>query len=229
MLSALLSNRGNMSFAQLLFMIAAYAVMVLVMLPVHEFAHAWAAYRLGDNTARWNGRLTINPFKHLDPWGTTMLVLCGVGFARPVPVNPYNFRNPKRDMALSALAGPVSNLLMALISVAVFRVCYIFVTDMTVLSYLWLILIEVFASVNISLAVFNLLPIPPLDGSKIFGLFLPDKWMYMMERNARQISMVLMLLLFTGVLDIPLSFFRNLFGGLMGSLVGMPGLFYGYL
>ena len=229
MLSALLSNRGSISFAQLLFMMAAYAVMVLIMLPVHEFAHAWAAYRLGDDTARWHGRLTINPFKHLDPFGTAMLVLFGVGYARPVPVNPYNFRNPKRDMALSALAGPVSNLLMALISVVAFRLCCIFVTDMAVLSYLWLVLIEVFASVNIGLAVFNLLPIPPLDGSKIFGLFLPNKWVYMMERNGRQISMVLMLLLFTGVLDIPLNFLRNLFGGWMGSLVGMPGVFYGYL
>lgn len=229
MLSALWNNRGQIELADLIFMIMAYAVIVLVMLPVHEFAHAWASHRLGDDTARWHGRLTLNPFKHLDPMGTLMLVLVGVGYARPVPVNPYNFRNPKRGLALSALAGPVSNLLMAFVSVVVFRVCCVCITNTELLYYLWLVLINVFASVNIGLAVFNLLPVPPLDGSKIFGLFLPDRWMYTMERYSRQISMVLIALLFIGVLDTPLYFLRNLIGGLMGTLVGMPGVFYGYI
>ncbi len=215
MLSWLLNNRGGISFANLVFMLSAYAVLILVMLPVHELAHAWAAHKLGDDTAKWNGRLTLNPLAHLDLYGTLMLVLFGVGFARPVPINPYNFRNPKKGMALSALAGPVSNLLMAVLSVGIFRVCCNFVQDMIVLSYLRLIFIDVFASINIRLAVFNLLPIPPLDGSKIFGYFLPDKWVYMMERYSRQISLALMLLLFVGVLDVPLSFLSNLIFGLI--------------
>ncbi len=220
MLTWLLQNRGAISFFDLMVMFFSYAVLLFVMLPAHELAHAWAAHRLGDDTAKWNGRLRFDPLRHLDPMGAVMIVLFGIGYARPVPINPYNFKNPKRDMALSALAGPVSNLLMAVASVGLFRVCCIFVKDYLILQYLQLALIDVFAGVNISLAVFNLLPIPPLDGSKIFGFFLPDKWVYMMEQYSRQISMVLMLLLFTGVLDVPLSFLRQLFFTIIGGMFG---------
>ena len=220
MLLWLLENRGSVSFANLLFMLAAYAVMVLVILPVHELAHAFAAHKLGDDTAKWNGRLTLNPTAHLDLQGTLMLVLFGVGYARPVPINPYNFRNARKGMALSALAGPVSNLLMAVVSVGLFRLCVALIPNAMVLGYLYLILIDVFAWINIRLAIFNLLPIPPLDGSKIFGYFLPDRWVYTMERYSRQISLVLMMLLFIGVLDRPLSFLTNLIGGLIFRLFG---------
>lgn len=221
MLLWLLENRGSVSFANLLFMIAAYAIMVLVMLPIHELAHAFAAHKLGDDTAKWNGRLTLNPMAHLDLQGTLMLVLFGVGYARPVPINPYNFRNPRKGMALSALAGPVSNLLMAVLSVGVFRLCVALIPNAMVLAYLHLILINVFAWINIRLAVFNLLPIPPLDGSKIFGYFLPDRLVYTMERYSRQISLLLMVLLFVGVLDRPLSFLTNLIGGAIFRLFGL--------
>ncbi len=222
MLSAI---RGGISLFEFFFLIGAYAVIVFIVLPIHELAHAWAAHLLGDDTARWQGRLKFNPLRHLDLFGTIMLVLFGVGYAKPVPVNPYNFRNRKRDMALTALAGPLSNIVLAVIAVALFRVCVFFVTDTALLSYLYLILIDVFASVNIGLAVFNLLPIPPLDGSRIFGFFLPDRWVDVMEQYSRQISMVVMLLLFVGVLDVPLAFLRGLLGGLIGALFGMPGLF----
>ena len=222
MLSAI---RGGISLFEFFFLIGAYAVIIFIVLPIHELAHAWAAHLLGDDTARWQGRLKFNPLRHLDLFGTIMLVLFGVGYAKPVPVNPYNFRNRKRDMALTALAGPLSNIVLAVIAVALFRVCVFFVTDTALLSYLYLILIDVFASVNIGLAVFNLLPIPPLDGSRIFGFFLPDRWVDVMEQYSRQISMVVMLLLFVGVLDLPLAFLRGLLGGLIGTLFGMPGLF----
>ena len=222
MLSAI---RGGISLFEFFFLIGAYAVIIFIVLPIHELAHAWAAHLLGDDTARWQGRLKFNPLRHLDLFGTIMLVLFGVGYAKPVPVNPYNFRNRKRDMALTALAGPLSNIVLAVIAVAIFRVCVFFVTDTALLSYLYLILIDVFASVNIGLAVFNLLPIPPLDGSRIFGFFLPDRWVDVMEQYSRQISMVVMLLLFVGVLDVPLAFLRGLLGGLIGTLFGMPGLF----
>lgn len=220
MLLWLLENRGSVSFANLLFMIAAYAVMVLVMLPIHELAHAFAAHKMGDDTAKWNGRLSLNPMAHLDLQGTLMLVLFGVGYARPVPINPYNFRNPRKGVALSALAGPVSNLLMAVLSVGVFRLCVMLIPNAMVLAYLYLILIDVFAWINIRLAVFNLLPIPPLDGSKIFGYFLPDRLVYTMERYSRQISLLLMVLLLVGVLDRPLSFLTNLIGGAIFRLFG---------
>lgn len=222
MLSAI---RGGISLFELLFLLGAYAVIIFIVLPIHELAHAWAAHLLGDDTARWQGRLKFNPLRHLDVFGTIMILLFGVGYAKPVPVNPYNFRNRKRDMALCALAGPLSNIALAILAVGVFRVCCFFVTDNALLSYLYLILIDVFASVNIGLAVFNLLPIPPLDGSRIFGFFLPNRWVDTMERYSRQISMVVMLLLFVGVLDVPLAFLRGLLGSLIGALFGMPNLF----
>lgn len=229
MLSWLISNIGHVSFAQLIFRLFAYAILVFAVLPFHEFAHAFAAHLLGDDTAKWNGRLTLNPLKHLDPLGALMLVFVGVGYAKPVPVNPFNFRNRKRDMALTALAGPASNLLMALVAVALFRVCSLIITDMQVLTYFWLVLIVVIARVNIGLAVFNLLPIPPLDGSRIFGLFLPERWTYTLERYSRQITLVVMALLLVGVLDTPLAVVENAVCDVLGRLFGFADLFNGYL
>lgn len=229
MLSWLISNIGHVSFAQLIFRLFAYAILVFAVLPLHEFAHAFAAHLLGDDTAKWNGRLTLNPLKHLDPLGALMLVFVGVGYAKPVPVNPFNFRNRKRDMALTALAGPASNLLMAVVAVALFRVCSLIITDMQVLTYFWLVLIVVIARVNIGLAVFNLLPIPPLDGSRIFGLFLPERWTYTLERYSRQITLVVMLLLLVGVLNTPLAVIENAVCDVLGRLFGFADLFNGYL
>lgn len=229
MLSWLISNIGHVSFAQLIFRLFAYAILVFAVLPLHEFAHAFAAHLMGDDTAKWNGRLTLNPLKHLDPLGALMLVFVGVGYAKPVPVNPFNFRNRKRDMALTALAGPASNLLMAVVAVALFRVCSLIITDMQVLTYFWLVLIVVIARVSIGLAVFNLLPIPPLDGSRIFGLFLPERWTYTLERYSRQITLVVMVLLLVGVLNTPLAVIENAVCDVLGRLFGFADLFNGYL
>ncbi len=239
MLYSLLKSGGDLSLLNIVLMLVSYAVLILVMLPVHEFAHAVTAHWLGDYTAKAYGRLTVNPKAHLDPWGAIMLVLCGFGYARPVPVNPYNFRRmkPKGGMAVTALAGPVSNLLMALVSLLVFRV-YLLISGGDVLTaggvvyldseltkYLYLIFVEVFAGINIGLAVFNLLPIPPLDGSRIFSVLLPDKWVFALERYSRYITMGIFLLLFTGMLDMPLDFLRHWIGGLLCLLTGLPNLF----
>lgn len=210
-----------MDVASILYLMFGYAVLILLILPVHELAHAFAAHLCGDDTAKWHGRLTLNPFKHLDVWGTVMMLTVGIGYAKPVPVNPRNFRNYKRDMILVALAGPLSNLLMAVAAVAIFRVSLFFVTDYTVLLALWLILIDVIASVNISLMVFNLLPIPPLDGSRLWSSLLPGKWAYFLESNSRYITMGLFVLLFTGVLDGPLSALHNGVFTLLFALFGM--------
>ena len=183
MLITLLSYRESLSFEDIVFMLLGYAVVIFVALPFHEMAHAFAADRLGDHTAKWNGRLTMNPLKHLDVLGTVMICLCGFGYAKPVPVNPYNFKHPKRDMALTALAGPLSNLLMAALSLAIFRVLYTFVDSIWFLNMAARVLISTFASINIGLAVFNLLPIEPLDGGQALYCLLA---MRMEEEPARK-------------------------------------------
>ena len=235
MLYALWRSRGHLSFLDILMALTSYAVVLFVMLPVHEWAHAFAAHKLGDNTAKWNGRLTLNPLKHLDVFGAIMILTVGIGYAKPVPVNPYNFRKPKRDMALTALAGPVSNLLMAALSVAVFRVVVLLTGSVVTPAGIYLgnslaqaaymMFINVFAGVNIGLAVFNLLPIPPLDGSRILGLVLPDRILYQMERYSQYITIGIFALLLIGALDVPLYYLRHWMGGLLCLLFGMPNLF----
>ncbi len=191
---------GTTDGMQILVMMITRLFIVLAILPVHEFAHAWAARKLGDDTAEKMGRLTLNPFRHLDGFGAALLILFGFGFAKPVPVNPARFTNQEKrrgGMALTALAGPLSNLIMAFVSILLFAVLSaatkaFFCVDVGGRTafyysqangwyYLGMFLLQ-FASINISLAVFNLLPIPPLDGSRIFGLLFPEKWMYALER-----------------------------------------------
>ncbi len=225
MLSTIIRNAEWLSFVDVVFIVLSFAALILVMLPIHELAHAWVATRLGDNTAQWHGRLTLNPFAHLDLWGTLCLVLFGFGFARAVPVNPRNFANPKRDMALTAAAGPVSNLLMALVSLLVFRVSTILLNGTYLLDILYIVFVQVFASVNVALAVFNLLPLPPLDGSRIFAAVAPSRWVYYMERYQQYFTLGLFALIAFGALDGPLNFLIHYLGGLLCAIAGLPNYF----
>lgn len=208
MLMDFLQSRASMTPLDVVFMILAYAVILLLCLPVHEFAHGIVAYWCGDKTAKWHGRLSLNPFRHLDLWGTIMILTVGMGYAKPVPVVPRNFRNYKRDMILVALAGPLSNFLMAVVGMFLF--CLVAsVSLLGTWQVLLMSLCSIIIDVNISLMVFNLLPIPPLDGSRLWSSLLPGKWAYTLEQYSRYITMGLFLLLFTGVLDMPLYYLRS--------------------
>ncbi len=193
---------------------------VLLSLTVHEVAHGYAAYKLGDPTARNFGRLSLNPLKHLDPIGAICMVLFRFGWAKPVPINTRYFKKPKRDMAISALAGPLSNLLMAFITFIISA--YIvrfgsyggFFDVYTTAGRLWYIVYLFFYNfflLNISLAVFNLLPIPPLDGSRILYVLLPDKLYFGVMKYERIIMLVLFAALWIGLLDGILDFVFGLF------------------
>jgi len=183
-------------------------IVALIALPIHECAHGYAAYRMGDYTAERQGRLTLNPLAHFDPIGTIAIILFGFGWARPVPINPLNFENPKKGMMISSLAGPMSNIGLAFISMVLYEISYIPVylgvtgafiaTVQTFLLYM--------ISINITLGVFNLIPIPPLDGSRISTYFLPQRIYFKIMQYENIIFIVLLVALWFGVLDGPISF-----------------------
>lgn len=183
------------------------AMVLFTAIPVHECAHALAADKLGDSTPRNQGRITLNPFAHLTLWGSLMLVFAGFGWGKPVQVNPNNFKNPKRDNAVVALAGPCSNMIMAFVCTIIYKLI-IFNAKSDIATYAALVF-YLAMSINVGLGVFNLLPIPPLDGSKIFGAILPEKAYFTIMRYERFIVIGLIVLLYSGLLSTPLSFLQD--------------------
>lgn len=171
---------------------------LVVALSFHEFAHALVADRLGDPTPRRAGRLTLEPWAHLDPVGTLLLLFYRFGWARPVPVNPFNFRHPRRGMLWVALAGPAANLLMAL----AFGLALVAMVQLAPNTNLWRTLTEVVSSglfINVALGMFNLLPVPPLDGSRVLAGLLPDDLSRRLADVEHLGPIVLIILLMTGV------------------------------
>lgn len=186
---------------------------ILIASTVHEFFHAWSAYKLGDPTAKAEGRLTLNPLAHIDPIGAIMMVLFRFGWSKPVPINEWNFENRRWGKALTALAGPVSNLVLA----ALTGLLYQFVANYELIAFS----LYTFAIINVSLAVFNIIPIPPLDGHKIINAVLPKRisiWWESLEKYS-WILILLLLIPFSplsGILssyiNTVLSLFLRLFG-----------------
>lgn len=218
-----LRNGAQMTPFDILIMMLSYAVILFLCLPVHELAHALVAHWCGDDTAKWYGRLTLNPFKHLDAWGTAMILLAGFGYAKPVPVNSRNFRHYKRDMILVALAGPLSNFLMAAVSMFFLNLILFLGLNGVATSMVATILYLV-TTVNISLMVFNLLPIPPLDGSRLWSSLLPGRWAYTLEQYSQYITIGLMVLIFSNALDVPLAYMRSAVVYLLDIITGWPFL-----
>lgn len=178
-----------------------WIIAFLISAAFHEFAHAWSAYKLGDDTAARMGRMTINPIPHIDPVGLIFLTLMslsgfGIGWAKPVPVNPYNFKNPRRDNMLVSLSGPVSNIILAAFFVGLFKLFpSLFEVD-NPLGHLF----SIFLYLNILLAAFNLIPIAPLDGSHIVEGILPEKIADGWRRTYPYGFLILIVLMFTGLL-----------------------------
>ena len=168
--------------------ILARIVIVLLVLPLHEFAHGWVARKCGDDTAEAAGRLTLNPLAHVDPFGAVLLLLTGFGWAKPVPINPARMNHPRKGIIWTSLAGPLSNLLAALVGVILMQIVFPFyhANPNAVLTGIYLLLYW-FANINISLAVFNLIPVPPLDGSKVLMMLLPYEKGMWMERHQQQL------------------------------------------
>lgn len=202
--------------SQTLIRLIAHAV-VLFTIPFHECAHGLLSLWLGDPTAKQAGRLTLNPLRHLDVLGSVCLLAVGIGWAKPVPINPNYYKNRKVGMAVSAAAGPLSNMLLAYLFLLVYKLCAWALTaghGGAALQNICLILYMV-VMVNLNLAVFNLLPIPPFDGSRIFNLFLPEKIYFQVMKYERYLMLAVLVIFYLGVLDAPLDWLR---GGLLSGL-----------
>ena len=199
---------GNASTMEILQLVLAFPC-IIIALSFHEAAHGYVAYKMGDPSAKYLGRLTLNPIKHLDLFGTLCMLLVGYGWAKPVPINTRYFKNQKKGMALSALAGPVTNFALGLIGILLYRIVALITLTDAVQSILVsegvynlflaiFMLLELFSLYNFCLALFNMIPIPPFDGSRVLFAFLPDKYYFAIMKYEQYIMIALLLFLTIG-------------------------------
>lgn len=189
---------------------------VFLCLTVHETCHGLAAYALGDPTAKSMHRLSMNPLRHIDWFGFAMMLVAGFGWAKPVPVDPRYFKKPKQGMAVTALAGPVSNFVLAILLFAIGKGIYLYAPYTPAAQAVFDFCVFIAAPLSIGLGLFNLLPIPPLDGSKVLGAFLPDRAYFTLMRYERYGMLILLVLSFVNIGD-----------GLIGSaIMGVYGALF---
>lgn len=182
---------------------------LLLAITMHEFAHGWAAYLMGDTTAKYSGRLSLNPLHHLDPIGALCMLFFRFGWAKPVPINPNNFKNHRRGVIVVSIAGPFANFLLGLVSCIIYYL-FVFVihSDSSWIEFLsQIVLYSIF--MNVGLMIFNLIPVPPLDGSKILLEFLPYRVKYQIYQYERYFSLILIILVYAGTMTPVLSLLQG--------------------
>lgn len=219
--------RYGYDFSQILIMFLSSLAVIFLTLPIHEWAHGFVSTKLGDPTPRYQGRLTLNPMAHIDVMGAIGILLFGIGWAKPVQVNARYYRNSKWGMALVALAGPLSNVILAFILLILGNVLvFVGLTELAIIQQVYLFLYYI-ALINISLAVFNLIPVPPFDGSRILFAVLPQKYYFQIMRYERYIFIGVFAIVYLGILDKPLDFLTSRLFNVIYNLACLPFTFFG--
>lgn len=199
---------GDLTYILMSFLASLFVVFIVM--PIHEFAHAYTSYKLGDPTPKLMGRLTLNPLKHIDPIGAVAIILIGFGWGKPCPIDPRYYKDRKKDMAKVAFAGPGINFIFAFVLIFIQTLLQTLMSNSSSNVVAAIVIFCIYAArINIFIALFNLIPIPPYDGYDILNLFLPSNFASFFERNQRILNIVFLILIFSGAISLPLNFLTS--------------------